>query len=370
MSFRKVLFWTHLVLGLTAGLFILTIAVTGSILAFEPQIVEFAERKVRRVEMKGAGERLSPERIVEAASAEKEGKRAMGLTLKRDGNFSVVVSFGKEGSLFVNPFTGQVLGGASKTHDFMHWVEDVHRFLGSKAKGKPLMNACALIFFLMIPSGLYLWLPKRWDKATLRGITWFIPRVSGKARDFNWHNVIGLWFSPALLVIAATGLIMAYTWANDLLYRAAGTEPPPAKKEEKAVKPTEKTPERVSAGFDLFIRAAAEKRPDWQSLNVRMPQKPDGPVTVAIQHPGVPEFFRSNLTLDFETAQEKKWEPVSSLSRGRVWRVWARYLHTGEALGWAGQLLAFVTALGGALLVYTGVALSWRRFFGKKTSIQ
>ena len=47
-------------------------------------------------------------------------------------------------------------------------------------------------------------------------------------------------------------------------------------------------------------------------------------------------------------------------------RSWTRFLHTGEALGGLGQLLAGVACLGGVFLVYTGFALSWRRFFGRR----
>ena len=45
MTLRKTLFWTHLVVGISAGLVILSMCVTGIILAFEPQIVDFVERR-------------------------------------------------------------------------------------------------------------------------------------------------------------------------------------------------------------------------------------------------------------------------------------------------------------------------------------
>jgi uncharacterized iron-regulated membrane protein len=48
-------------------------------------------------------------------------------------------------------------------------------------------------------------------------------------------------------------------------------------------------------------------------------------------------------------------------------RSWTRFLHTGEALGPIGQLVAGLACLGGCFLVYTGFALSWRRFFVRST---
>jgi hypothetical protein len=39
-----------------------------------------------------------------------------------------------------------------------------------------------------------------------------------------------------------------------------------------------------------------------------------------------------------------------------------RFVHTGEYYGMAGQAIAGIASLGGALLVWTGIALSYRRF--------
>jgi uncharacterized iron-regulated membrane protein len=61
-----------------------------------------------------------------------------------------------------------------------------------------------------------------------------------------------------------------------------------------------------------------------------------------------------------------KREGFADLSAGRQLRSWTRFLHTGQALGWGGQFIAGLACLGGCFLVYTGFALSWRRFFGKK----
>ncbi|HEX6736709.1 MAG TPA: PepSY domain-containing protein, partial [Vicinamibacteria bacterium] len=43
-------------------------------------------------------------------------------------------------------------------------------------------------------------------------------------------------------------------------------------------------------------------------------------------------------------------------------RSWMRWIHTGEAGGWPGQAVAGLASAGGALLVWTGLALAWRRW--------
>jgi len=39
-----------------------------------------------------------------------------------------------------------------------------------------------------------------------------------------------------------------------------------------------------------------------------------------------------------------------------------RFAHTGEVLGLPGQTVAGLVSLGAAVLVWTGLALAWRRF--------
>ncbi len=57
---------------------------------------------------------------------------------------------------------------------------------------------------------------------------------------------------------------------------------------------------------------------------------------------------------------------VAEVGWRRALRGLNRTVHTGEAGGWFGQTLAFLACVGGMVLVYTGFALSWRRFFKRR----
>jgi sulfite reductase (NADPH) flavoprotein alpha-component len=80
-------------------------------------------------------------------------------------------------------------------------------------------------------------------------------------------------------------------------------------------------------------------------------------------------FARSQLALNRSTAEIVRWEPYSSASLGRKFRIWVRGLHTGEALGFAGQTVAGLASLGGCFLVWTGMAMAWRRFRYRKRQV-
>ena len=113
----------------------------------------------------------------------------------------------------------------------LHEIVDWHRWLGtegeSRAIGKAITGACNLAFFWLAVTGVYLWWPHSWKWRGLKTSLVFQRRLSGKARDWNWHNVIGFWSSSVLVVLTLTAAVMSYPWANDLLYTLTGSEPPP-----------------------------------------------------------------------------------------------------------------------------------------------
>jgi uncharacterized iron-regulated membrane protein len=355
-------------------------AVTGALLTFEPQIVEWAERDLWRATPPAPDSpRLSLATVVARAQERQAGERATTLSLRPDPRSSVRVDFGRDRALYVNPYSGDVVGAGSRTHDVMHTIEDWHRWLGSRELGRPFTGACNLAFLGLAVSGLYIWWPRAWSRSTVRAITVIDVRLRGRARDFNWHNSIGFWCAPVLIVLTLTGAVMSYQWANDLLYRLTGNEPPPAaagagSAAVRGVRPgaaggARPDGERRRGGeakpvdVDALYARAARQTPEWISLTLRLPQRPGGAVTAFIQEP--PTWHpspRSVLTLDATTAEVVRWEPFKEANMGPTLRLLARVLDTGEIGGVIGQLIAGLASAGGAFLVYTGAALAWRRF--------
>jgi uncharacterized iron-regulated membrane protein len=365
MTLRKAVFWLHLLTGTIAGAVILVMAATGALLAFEPQLVEWAERELRIVPSPAAdGRRIELDALVSEARRMRSDAHPTAVTVRADPRSSVRVGFGREGALYFDPYTGTMLGAGSKVHDALHVVEDWHRWLGSRDLGRPITGACNLAFLGMAITGVYLW----WPRATRAGV-WkavVVPslRLRGRARDFNWHNAIGIWCAPVLIVLTLTGAVMSYQWANDLLYRLTGNEPPPPPSGGPGG--TRQARGRPDGASLDTLRARAESHvPGWVVIPLRLPQRPGAPVVAVVQEP--PAWHpapRSQLTLDASTADILKWEPYASQNLGRRLRTWVRPLHTGEAAGVAGQTVAGLASVGGICLVYTGIALAWRRLRG------
>jgi uncharacterized iron-regulated membrane protein len=378
VNIRAVVFWLHLLTGTTAGAVIGMMALSGVLLSFEPQLVEWAERDRRTVPSPPPdAKRLDLDALVAAARRANPEARPTAVTVRAEPRSSLRVGFGRESALYVDPYTGSVLGGGSKLGNALHVVEDWHRWLGSRELGRPFTGAANLAFLGMAISGVFLWWPRSNRRGAFKAVAVPSLGLRGRARDFNWHNSIGIWCAPVLIVITLTGAVMSYQWANDLLYRLAGHAPPPppagapAAMARDAGRPARRGGESAAAGeargtnLAAVLARAEQQVAGWVAITVRLPQRPGAPVVAIIQEP--PAWHpapRSQLTLDASTAAVVSWEPFAAQNLGRRLRAWVRPLHTGEAAGLVGQAIVGLASTGGAFLVYTGVALAWRRFRG------
>lgn len=272
----------------------------------------------------------------------------------------------------MNPYTGEVLGEESpRLRAFFSRVEELHRWLGvgtdGRASGRAITGACNLSFLILVTTGPILWWPKDWNWRNLKKITLLRGGPWVRARDWNWHNTLGFWCASPLFLIVITGVIMSYAWANNLLYRLTGNVPPPQGppvaqfRPERDSRPGKSNaPEalRLDGLESLFVRAA-QQVPGWTSIGLRLPNSRQDTLTFSIdQGNGGRPDLRSQLTLDASTGQVVRWELFSSYNRGRQLRSWARFTHTGEALGLTGQTIAAFASAGASLLVFTGLSLA------------
>lgn len=400
-TFHRLIFWGHLIAGLVAGVVILSMAVTGLLISYETQLMEWANRGLRVTPPAADTPRLDIETLVARVRETKPGLNPSGITWKADPAMPVTLSVGREGVFFADPYTGRLLGeGDHAWHDFFHAATDWHRFLTgtglSKEAGKAITGAGCLVFGVLLISGIYLWWPRHWRWANVRAVIFFNRDLKGRARNWNWHNVFGFWSAIPLLFIILTGLVMSYTWANNLLYTMTGNVPPPPRAPggpgggmggprpeggprgeggqrgpgggERGGFERPASPPPALTGLEPLLAQARQQIPDWRSLSLRMPVKPGDPFPVMVDRGGRGEVHRRTM-LNLDTAQGKVIASPDDLSQqnlGRRLRMYARFLHTGELFGVIGQTVAALCTLATILLVWTGFALAWRRFFPKR----
>ena len=197
MSFRKVLFWFHLSCGILAGTVIFIMSVTGALLAFQRQILDFTDRRVMApVESAYGTAPLSIEELLQRAGSQVNAAPT-AVTVSNKPGFPYQVDFGRERTIFIDPYSGGLQGEGSPTvRNFFRIVTDLHKSLAfgteSRAAGRAITGACNLLFLGILLTGMYLWLPRKWRWSSVRSIVFFRSGIRGKAREFNWHNVAGI----------------------------------------------------------------------------------------------------------------------------------------------------------------------------------
>ena len=111
---RKIIFWCHVPVGVTGGLIILIMSVTGELLTYERQITVWADTTGYRVASGSEpAARIALETVIANARAGRSSDPT-AVTRRADPWAPVEVAFGREVPLFVDPYTGQVLGPGSQ----------------------------------------------------------------------------------------------------------------------------------------------------------------------------------------------------------------------------------------------------------------
>ncbi|MFV0360052.1 PepSY-associated TM helix domain-containing protein [Tropicimonas sp.] len=367
MSFRRVVFWSHLVVGVAAGLVVLMMSVTGVLLTYELQIARWAATPVLPASQSTAP--LGADRLAALALAE-TGGRATALRYTNDPATPVEATWGRSDGIFLDPASGAVLAeGGARTEAFFGSVMQLHRWLVplfGRETGAAVTGAANLGFLFLLVSGIYLWWPKSWKWRIVRNNMLFRRSLpNAKARDFNWHHVFGFWALAPLFLIVLSGVVISYPWASRLVFAAYGEAAPaghgrPGGPQGDGVQSL--TLAENGVGLQYVFDAAAAHTPDWNRISLALPTGGSESVDVTVDTgTGRQPTRETTLTYAQSDGSLLKETGIADRSPAMRARMWFRFVHTGEIYGLAGQTIAGLASLAAVFMVYTGLALSYRR---------
>ena len=396
---RAVVFRLHLTVAVAAGLVILMMAATGVILASEELVTGLAERRHRvTVPQAGEGERIAPEALVAAAEAWGAGAEppfaATSIEYRAGPDAAVRVHAGRERRVFVDPYTGEVLGGgAVRLEGFFESVNAWHRWVSfpdsAIRRGRAVTAVANLALLFLLLTGPILWLPRRVTRRSVAEGLFFRRGVKGVVRALNWHYVIGIWSVVPLLMIAVTGMVMSYPAVGDRVYPVVGGalsfgslaagpgvgqvggEVADGQAATEAADQTADPALAPRAGLAAALAATESGIPGWRAIVLTLPRPRDTEVRVEVRagRSGQPQKA-GVMTVDRRTGAALSWESFGDATPSRRAQQFLRYAHTGEYWGLAGQVVAGLLAVGTVLMVWTGlsVALLMFRFWRQKRS--
>lgn len=224
--FKKTFFQIHWFLGITAGLVLSIMGVTGAIYSYEQQILKWINTDSYTVQAQ-SGPKLSPAELYQHFKQQNPEIQINSVSLDASPTGSSTVNIAKEGArrgynMMVNPYTAEVLPEI-KGREFFQFIQQLHRYLTMGPVGKQITGACALMLIFFVLSGLYLRWPKRHSVKQ-----WLAVKPQLKGRNFIWdlHAVVGTWVVIFYLILACTGLYWSYDWWRNGMFKVLGVERP------------------------------------------------------------------------------------------------------------------------------------------------
>lgn len=224
--FKKTFFQIHWFLGITAGLVLSIMGVTGAIYSYEQQILKWINTDSYTVQAQ-SGPKLSPAELYQHFKQQNPEMQINSVSLDASPTGSSTVNIAKEGArrgynMMVNPYTAEVLPEI-KGREFFQFIQQLHRYLTMGPVGKQITGACALMLVFFVLSGLYLRWPKRHSVKQ-----WLAVKPQLKGRNFIWdlHAVVGTWVVIFYLILACTGLYWSYDWWRNGMFKVLGVERP------------------------------------------------------------------------------------------------------------------------------------------------
>jgi uncharacterized iron-regulated membrane protein len=381
--FKKIAGWLHLWIGLVTGLVVVIVSLTGCIYVFDEEIFNSIHKDIVYVQKTGPARPVS-ELLANAQNAVGKDKELNNVKISSDNksyvfsgfkindrkkiNLSYFSQFEYLDEVYVNQYTGKVLGIMDMRYEFFNVVEQLHRqLLLVKPVGSPLVGVCILAYLIMLITGFILWLPKNYRQFKKSvAVKW---NAKWKRVNYDLHNSLGFYVLPIAMLIAITGLVWSFKWWETGIYRMLGDK---GKAGFSRTLPKIKAADTSLNKIDIIhYRLLKKLGNNWTKIGIGIPTKKTKVSMSFVQIAsndawrGVSYYFYDGRTGDFidELPHDKK-------TLGMKWRNSNLELHTGRLYGLWSQLLAFFASLISASLPISGFLIWWgKRNKSKKGSI-
>jgi uncharacterized iron-regulated membrane protein len=361
--------WLHLWLGLSSGIIVFIVSLTGVLFIFCDDIIDglaYDSLYVKEVKQ----QKISPEEILKAFKQQNPDRKASYFVTYRDPKRSVkIASSTKDRDLqfsWVDPYTGKVLNSGS-AYDFFYVIAHIHS--GEMPFGKTghlIVEISVWIFLIELITGLILWWPKKWTKSTRQQSFTIKTKASFKRLNYDLHNVPGFYSLLPALLITITGLIVVNKPLNNATQKVLGG-----------------TPDAYSTLFDIKPEYDSNKNfapltpvidklfaKDKSFQQVRMSIAAKDSITsyyaIAAEEIGLKGIQKGSV-FAINRYTGKEIILPESLTKGLKIDNMTMNLHIGFWAGWYGKIFNLIVGIVCATLPVTGFIIWWGRLNKKQT---
>lgn len=355
---RRFLSTWHGLIGISAGVVLSVMGLSGAAIAFEEEILRALNPGVATVALRDRPLLTAPQlqarlradlpqrqilAVTVFADPERAAKAMLAVAAPPEATAAPAVK--RADIVWLDPHDGDLLGSELRGEAVLHGLEDLHRRLLAGDAGKAVTGACAILLLVLGFSGLYL----RWPRqpGSLRAWLQVDFRRRGRMLWRNLHLVAGTLALLFYVCSSLTGLFWSYDWYRKGLYALAG-EPLPQRRGGGPGAPQD---------LDLSSAWAALQRevPAWRQATFMLPTAPGQPVQVSYLLPEAPHGRAVNrLEVDGVSGETREHLRYADKRIGGQLIASLFPLHSGEFFGWTGRILTALASLALPLFAITG----------------
>ncbi len=393
---KTIWFKIHWFLGITAGIILLVVGITGAIMSFEKEILKAINSESYVVNVPQNQEKLNVKELLEKFQSQMPEAKINSISFSNNPEESTTLNIASKESrkginYYVNPYTAEILPDIVGK-DFFGFILRLHRWLAlpddAREVGKQTVAISTVSLIILIISAIVIY----WGRIKHSFLKSFTFKFKHKGRAFlsTMHSAIGMWVIPFYLLASLTGLFWSYEWYNNALYKIAGVEKPQRNQQPQGQNPQQQQmiegqkqdekPQGQREGkpqdknnsvklddlqkavnmFDIFIQR------DYSKVTLRIPQK--GTIYSFNYLDVNPDHYRATntLELDINSWQLLKHDIYNEKPLNERLMKSILPLHTGEYFGIIGQTAMFIASSLMSLFTITGFMLYFNRKNKKK----
>jgi uncharacterized iron-regulated membrane protein len=392
VSFYNLAWRWHFYAGLFVAPFMIMLSLTGMVYLFKPQLDSLMYHDLLTVKpshhMLSADEQQ--QRVLQTYPQVLISKYLPPANAESSAQF-VIKQDGREVNLFIDPYSGKVLGTQDAKNNLQAMARAIHGELLIGTVGDRLVEMAAGWGIVLVVSGVYLWWPRGRSPA---GVLW--PRISARGRVLwrDLHAVTGFWGSVALLFMLLSGMTWTGMWGKvyadvwNTFPAAMWNDVPKSEKQaghlnDASVQTVpwamENTPMPVSGGdhaehmnhgsmssapaspsitLQRVVDIASERKIE-PGYSITLPKTADGVFTVSV----FADDPRNDATLHVDqyngnVLADVRYTDYSAVSKATELGV---MLHEGKMFGWVNQVLILFVCLMVLLSSVSGIVIWWKR---------
>ena len=269
--------------------------------------------------------------------------------------------------IFVDPYTAKVKGQRLYLHGdktlsqpLIPIVMAFHWTLLLGVNNAYLLGAAAILIFISILVGLYLWWPRNGDWRLGLKVKW---GASPERIVYDVHRSVGVYCATLLLVMLFTGVAMIFKPAT----RSVATLFSPVRADPDFGK-SRPISGRSQIGVGDAVAIADKVFPDGRLHWILLPSTPNAVYVVGKQSYDEPNRTKTyrNVGIDQYSGQVLQVQDRNNFTAGEKFIEWLFPLHTGEAFGEIGRPFVLLIGLMPVTLYVTGFLRWWQKRRARK----